>query len=456
MTEPRGPISVTIIGGGASGVLLAAHLLRDPDADVRVTLVERSGQIGLGLAYSTNQPDHKLNVPARNMSAFADDPEHFWRWLQGSDFPAANGSWVFAPRRRYGAYLEHVLREAAESRPGRLLVVSDEAVAVRETANGVETQLSSGKSLVSVNSVLALGHETQQSRGRGIAVRLGSQEDTPLPPHAPVMILGSGLSMVDAWLSLANSGHRGAITVVSRNSLVPRKHKDVPPIRIDEADIPFGAPIPKFLRWFRDLVRQTEAANGDWRSVVDGLRPYNQRVWQSWSIPARRQFLRHLRPWWNVHRHRLPPELHDRLSSAIADGQIRLVAAEFQGVERVGEEVRVQLRRRGAAAQETLDIARIYDCGGVSLDVRSSSNPVIQDLVASGRGRSDPLHIGLDVDAHCAVLDRDGKSSERLLAMGPLTRGQFFEIEAVPDIRLQAARLAERILAGGNSPQRTK
>lgn len=444
---PERPISVTIVGGGASGVLLAAHLLRNPEADIRVTLVERSGQVGLGLAYSTNQPDHKLNVPARNMSAFADDPEHFWRWLQGTGFPAAGGSWVFAPRRRYGAYLEHVLREAAESRPGRLLVLADEAMALRETANGVEIQLLSTKSLVSVNSVLALGHETQQSRGRGIAVRLGSEEDTPLAPDAPVMVLGSGLSMVDAWLSLANSGHRGPITVVSRNSLLPRKHRDVPPIRIDEADIPFGAAVPKFLRWFRDLARQTEAAGGDWRSVVDGLRPYNQRVWQAWPIPARRQFLRHLRPWWNVHRHRLPPELHDRLSSAIAGGQVSLVAAEFQGVERSGGGARVHLRRRGAAAPETLDIARIYDCGGVSLDMRSSSNPLIRDLLATGRGRPDPLHIGLDVNAHCAVLDRDGKASNRLLAMGPLTRGQFFEIEAIPDIRLQAARLAERILA---------
>jgi uncharacterized NAD(P)/FAD-binding protein YdhS len=449
MSTSSGRLSVTIIGGGASGVLLAAHLLRNPDTDIRVTLIERRGEFGQGLAYSASQRDHKVNVPARGMSAFADDPEHFWRWLQQRNFPSAHGSWVFVPRRLYGAYLEHVLSEAGRSRPGRLLVMSEEVMAVREGKNGIETVLANGTSLITHSAVLAVGHETQPARSRGIAVRVGSDRDTPLPADAEVMILGSGLSMVDAWLALAEAEHRGPITVVSRNGLLPKGHRDVPPISIDAADVPFGTSLPWFMRWFRDLVRETETGGGDWRSVVDGLRPYNQRIWQSWSGHTRRQFLRHLRPWWNIHRHRLPPELHERLVRAVAGGQVHLVAAEFVGVERADGRVRAQIRRRGAATREVMDVARVYDCGGVSVDVMSSSNPVIRDLIAHGRGRADTLHIGLDVDEHCAVIDRDGKVTEKLLVIGPLTRGRFFEIEAIPDIRLQAATLAARILAQG-------
>lgn len=449
MSTSNGRPSVTIVGGGASGVLLAAHLLRNPDTDIRVTLIERRGEFGQGLAYSASQRDHKVNVPARGMSAFADDPEHFWRWLQQRGYPSPRGSWVFVPRRLYGAYLEHVLGEAGKTRLGRLLVMSEEVMAVREGKTGIETVLANGTSLISRNTVLAVGHETQPARSRGIAVRVGSERDTPLPADADVMILGSGLSMVDAWLSLADAEHRGPITVVSRNGLLPKGHRDVPPISIDSADVPFGTSLPYFMRWFRDLVRETEAAGGDWRSVVDGLRPYNQRVWQSWSGHTRRQFLRHLRPWWNIHRHRLPPELHDRLVRAVAGGQVQLVAAEFVGVERVDGKVRAQIRRRGSSERETMDVARVYDCGGVSVDVMSSSNPVIRDLIAHGRARPDTLRIGLDVDEHCAVIDRDGKVTERLLVLGPLTRGRFFEIEAIPDIRVQAATLAARILSQG-------
>lgn len=447
MSAPHGRPSVTIIGGGASGVLLAAHLLRSPDTDIRVTLIERRGQFGQGLAYSASQRDHKVNVPARGMSAFADDPEHFWRWLQTRGYPSSQGAWVFVPRRLYGAYLEHVLREAGQSTLGRLIVLSEEAVAVHEGRTGIETVLANGTSLVSHSAVLAVGHETQPARGRGIAVRVGSDRDTPLDPDAVVVILGSGLSMVDAWLSLADAEHKGPITVVSRNGLLPKGHRDVPPISIDAADVPFGTSLPYFMAWFRSLVRDTETAGGDWRSVVDGLRPFNQRLWQSWPIHTRRQFLRHLRPWWNIHRHRLPPELHDRLVRAVARGQVELIAAEFVGVERRDGMVQAFIRRRGSSARETLEVARVYDCGGVSVDVTSSSNPVVRTLVASGRARPDALHIGLDVDDQCAVVDADGKATDRLLVVGPLTRGRFFEIEAIPDIRVQAARLAVRILA---------
>ena len=439
-------LSVTIIGGGASGVLLAAHLLRDPDAGIRVTLLERRGQVGQGVAYSATQRDHKVNVPARGMSAFADDPDHFWRWLQARDYPAPTGSWVFVPRRLYGAYLEDVLAEAARARPGRLVVLNEEVVRLREGRQEVETLLAHGSSITSRFAVLAVGHETQPARGRGVAVRVGSEADTPLDPDAPVMILGSGLSMVDAWLSLAKAEHRGPTLVVSRNGLLPKGHRDVPPLSIAEADVPFGASLPVFMGWFRGLVAETEGSGGDWRSVVDGLRPYNQRIWQSWSDHTRRQALRHLRPWWNIHRHRLPPELHQRLEEAVTEGQVSLVAAEFVGIDRAPEGVRATIRRRGTQERETLDIARVYDCGGVSVDVLSSSNPVIRDLVASGAARPDPLHIGLDVSPDCFVVNAEGQPSRHLLALGPLTRGRFFEIEAVPDIRVQAAAIARKIL----------
>ncbi|WP_108460042.1 FAD/NAD(P)-binding protein [Devosia naphthalenivorans] len=442
--EPR---SITIIGGGASGVLLAAHLLRDQSRDVHVTLIERRGEVGQGLAYSATSRDHRVNVPARGMSAFADEPDHFWRWLQARDYPSPQGSWVFVPRRLYGVYLEDVLQTAGQARPGRLVVRSDEAIAVRQGVDGIETVLGDGTSIPSNRVVLAVGHETQAARSRGIAVRVGSEQDTPLPTDAEVMILGSGLSMVDAWISLAEADHRGPIMVVSRNGLLPKGHRDVQPLVIDPSEVPLGASLTKITRWARNLVRKTEAEGGDWRSVVDGLRPYNQRIWQSWPEHTRRQFLRHLRPWWNILRHRLPPELHNRLSDAIARGQVRLVAAEFLGVASAGTGAQATIRRRGTSGRETVDIARVYDCGGVSVNVETSSNAVVRDLVGRGIARPDALHIGLDVSPDCQLVDRDGSPSVDLLAVGPLTRGQFFEIEAIPDIRIQCAKVAERLLS---------
>ena len=437
--------AVAVIGGGASGVLLAAHLLRDPAANVLVTLIEKAPSFGRGLAYGTPNPDHVLNVPAKGMSAFPDDPDHFFRWLSARDQGAAPDT--FPPRARYGQYLAALLSGADEGAPrSRLTLVRDVATGVEEQEHGVLVRLASGGAVLAHAAVLAVGHEERQIRGRAIAVRAGSTADTLLDPEAPVMVLGSGLSMVDAWLTLAGRNHRGPIHVVSRHGLLPRRHEKTEPVAIAAEEVPFGASTARFARWFTERVRKQAEAGGDWRGVVDGLRPHNQRIWQSWSVDDRRRFLRYVRPLWNIHRHRLPPALHDRLVRAVESGQITLIAGEFLDVVRDGDAVVATLRRRGRTETEEMRVARVYDCGGVAVNVAASSNRLIQGLVGAGRARPDPLRIGLDVTPGCALIDSTGTASERLFAIGPLTRSTFFEVESVPEIRVQAARLAEKLL----------
>lgn len=440
-------LSVLVIGGGASGVLLAAQLLAEGRDDIRVTIVERRDVIGRGVAYSARQLDHVLNVPATGMSAFPNDASHFWRWLRDRNLIREDERYTFVPRRHYGTYLADVLEGLDPHGSGRLQKVQAEVLELKVTPAGVEAVLDNGTSIMAHVGVLAVGHEENPARAKGIAVRVGSEQDTPLDPQAPVMVLGSGLSMIDAWLSLANAGHRGQITVVSRNGLLPRMHKQVEPIPLAAADVPFGTELHYFTRWFRDLIAQVHKDGLDWRSVVDALRPFNQRIWQNWSIKSRKRFLAHVRPFWNIHRHRLPPDLHHRMMEAVMVGQVKLVAGTFLDVARSaeGEGVVATVRHKGEDTTEKVEIARVYDCGGVSVDIEKSSNPVVQGLLASGHARPDTLHIGMDVTTECQVLDVNGEPSPRLFAVGPLTRGTFFEIEAIPDIRVQCAALAARL-----------
>jgi len=442
-----GARSIIIIGGGASGILLAAHLLRRADSRLQVTVIEKRGQVGRGVAYSAERNNLILNVAASNMSAYADEPNHFRDWLTRTHPELPDDPFLFAPRQYYGAYLRDVLRNsAAGSDTARLTIVEAEGLSVHEVGKGIEVGLTDGTTRFGDIAVLAVGHEEQPSRGKGIAVRADSDADTPLPADAAVMILGSGLSMVDAWLSLMDRQHRGRILIVSRHGLLPLAHKQVAPFRIDAADVPFGTNLRYFTRWFRELAATVVAEGGDWRSVVDGLRPYNQRIWQAWDRSARRQFLEHVRPLWNIHRHRLPPRLHALMQNAISGGQVELVAGKLVDLSRMDGEVQVRFRRRGASEPEIVKVARAYDCGGVTLDVQSSSNPVITALLAQRAARADEQRIGLDVSLDLQVVDSGGRPSSRLYAVGPLTRGKFFEIEAIPDIRRQCADLAERLL----------
>lgn len=446
--EPNGQPgrTIIIIGGGASGVLLAANLLHEGIPGTRVLIVEKSGRLGAGLAYSTLNPNHILNVPASAMSAFPDDPGHFWEWLRGTGAIDPGNPDVFAPRHLYSQYLASLI--AGEP---AITFVPGACAGITELPSGVEVRLENGSSLIGHAAILSVGHEERQMRGRGLAVRAGSAADTPLEPYARTMILGSGLSMVDAWLSLAGNGHLGPILVVSRNGLLPRKHVPVEPVPLDAASIPFGASTHDFSRWFLDTIKEHAARGGDWRAVIDGLRPYNQRIWQSWSLADRRRFLTHLRPFWNIHRHRLPPHIHDRLTSAAGTGQITVIAGTFLGVDREGDQLVATVRRRGLDVPETFEIARLYDCGGVAVNIEESSNPVIKGIVKSGLGRPDALKIGLDVTSDGALIGRNGAVSNRVFALGPLTRGTFFEIESVPEIRVEAQKLAKR-LAGALAP----
>ena len=208
---------------------------------------------------------------------------------------------------------------------------------------------------------------------------------------------------------------------------------------VDHTDLSY------FVRWFRDLVRATQKAGGDWRDVVDGLRPYNQRIWQSWPVGARRRFIEHTKAWWDIHRHRMAPQIHARVSEAVRSGRLRLLAGRVADIAAAEGGFDVSVQTRQARGTETLRVARIYDCTGITRDVSAGSIAVVRYLTDRGLARPDPLRLGLDVTPDCAVIDAAGTPSDRLFAVGPLTRGTFFEIDAIPEIRVQCARLAERL-----------
>jgi uncharacterized NAD(P)/FAD-binding protein YdhS len=451
---------IVIIGGGATGVLLACHLLRDRDSRVQVTLIEKSAHAGLGLAYATRNPQHLLNVRASNMSAFADEPDHFWNWITTNDLHNAlscGDAMCFVPREIYGRYLESLLQiyRAAcapqRNRPRQLHLVRGECTALRPTRSGVEITLADGSIRFGHIAVLATGNEAPPG-AYGACSASPWQEpcDAGVRPDDAVLIVGSGLTMVDYVLSLLQSGHRGPITAISRRGLLPRPHRSTAPLRLDAADVPFGTDVSYLLHWLRGLHESTLRPKPDWRAVVDALRPFTRDIWQSWPDAAKRRFLRHARTWWDVHRHRAAPEIDARLREAIASGRVEVIAGKLVKVSVAHDGATVMLRRRGAAQTQSMRVDKIVECAGVGVAPAESANPVLQDLLRRGLIRPDPLGISIDVTSDCAVVARSGEISDRIFAVGPLTRGRFWESTAIPDIRVQCAELTQRILHCSN------
>jgi uncharacterized NAD(P)/FAD-binding protein YdhS len=438
-----------IIGGGASGVLLAYQLLQNPDFGFRVTLIEQRPEVGRGPAYHTSNPEHVLNVRAANMSALPDDPEHFWRWLSNrAEGPLCPDPYCFVPRRTYGDYLASLTAPftSNESTLPCLAIVHGQCVDLSEGPAGVDVTLADGSRHVGDVAVLATGNDSP-------IAKLPCDTDPWAPPStaidkdATVLILGTGLTMVDYVLSLLRDGHRGQIVAMSRRGLLAKAHRRTDPVRIDETDVPFGASTSRLLRWLRARVDAYIARGGDWRSVIDAIRPYTQRLWQELPLSSQRRFLEHARAWWDVHRHRMAPEVEMRVTQALAAGRLTLVAAKLTGIEPNAAGALIRFRRRGQSESASLQAGAIVDCTGIVKDPRATGNPVIQRLFEQGLARADTLQIGIDIAEDCAVIDRNGIASRRLFAVGPLTRAAFWEIVAIPDIRNQCAELATRLAA---------
>jgi uncharacterized NAD(P)/FAD-binding protein YdhS len=238
---------------------------------------------------------------------------------------------------------------------------------------------------------------------------------------------------------------------------LPAAHLKVDPLPIEERDAPFDRPLSDLLHWLRGLAKETRSRGGDWRSVVDGLRPHTQKIWRALSVRRRERFLEHARPWWDTHRHRMAPEVSARIRAMIAAERLEIIAGKVVDVAPLGEGARVALRRRGFQGVEILDVFRIISCTGVRSNPEHSANPLVESLFAQGLARADPLRIGIEVAPNCAILNRGGEASRRLFAIGPMSQAAFWEIIAVPDIRLQTAELARDLLGGldGASPRRS-
>ena len=444
---------VAIVGGGFSGALLALQLLRQSADGLHVYLIEKGDAFGRGVAYSTCRPDHLLNVRAGNMSAYPDQAAHFQDWLAAQTGQPAD-PFSFAPRWVYGDYLQAELRAAAQSADavGRLTLVGDEVTEVVRTAGRLVVRLAVGRAMQADAVVLATGHgapaeivsrDSRFSRDPHYVSDPWTKGALDrIKPDDRVLLLGSGLTAVDVVTSLDVACHRGEVVALSRHGQLPRRHMRSAGAAIAWERRP-GEPLSRSLRRFRQQADRLS----DWRRAFDGLREQIQDVWASLSEVERRRALRHLRPWWDVHRHRMAPEIAIRIDRGIAEGRLRIVAGRMLSLRAEVGGVTITWRPRTHTSVRADRTEWVINCTGPEGDPRRSGNEVVRRLIEAGLARPDPLCLGLDVDLDGRLLGLNGDRQDRLYGLGPLTRGALWEVTAVPDIRLQASRLAARIAA---------
>ena len=425
-------VPVAIVGGGASGTILAAQLAR---RGIQSVLIDGSGQVGRGVAYSTTEAAHLLNVRAEGMSAWAGEPDHF------ADRFAKEGGHArgFAQRRLFGRYLGDILDEAVAS--GKAHIVAATALSGTRGTSW-QVGLSDGSTIRSKVVVLAIGNQEPEALRAfaGVSRRFirnpwGNEARAAVAYLAssgrPALLVGTGLTMIDLVLSLNAAGFEGRITALSRRGLIPRSHAEFEPRPVAIDALPRG--LQAMLGWLRRRSREI-----GWRAAVDSLRPHSHQLWQAMSGEEQLRFLRHARPWWDVHRHRIAPEVAETLASLIGQGRLEIIAGQVISAHETGEGLDVNYRRRGTTEPRSANLAYAFNCTGPLHSIAHSKDPLLRSLLDAGEVKPDHLGIGLDISGTC-------RAGEHLWAMGPLTKGRYWEIIAVPDIREQAAAVANDI-----------
>lgn len=469
MSTFTSPSRIVIIGGGLSGTLVAVQLLRRAAPGTLITLVESHPPVGRGVAYATQSDAHLLNVPVERMGAFPDDPGHFLRWVSErtgrQGFPAAVAPGDFLPRRLYGDYIGYVLTEARQHADPAVsfTVRPGEAVDIDELGGGgaARVYLADGSTLVADHVVLAIGNlpgEYPCKSGRAVYrgrryvhVPWNADAIEGIAPDADVLIAGQGLTANDIILQLVERGHQGNILCLSRRGLpllAHREHARYPDFLADE-------PAP---RTIRALVRRVCAevvtaarAGHDWRGVIDALRPHSARLWAALDWSERARFLRHVRPYWEIHRHRLAPEVAERVGQLVLHGRVRFLAGHFRHLEETADGLRVTWRPRGGDEDSSFHVSKLINCTGPRTDYSKYQHPLLINLLARGLIDHDPLALGIAATPEGRVQRYRGAAIPWFHTLGAPLKGVRWESTAAPEIRAQAFALAEAILPAAAS-----
>ncbi|MBC7997230.1 MAG: FAD/NAD(P)-binding protein [Leptolyngbya sp.] len=465
--------TVAIIGGGFAGTITAVNLIRYTQVPVRIVLIERAEKKCRGVAYSTQCESHLLNVPAGRMSAFPDEPLHFIKYARAKD-PKISES-TFVSRKLYGEYLEDILEIARENLPAivKLETIEDEAISIKliQGQTKAAIKFASGDVLVADKIVLALGNMrpiAPQGLSEGIVNSPNYQGD-PWAFDASelrglkddILLIGTGLTMVDKAIEIVQAGFKGNIHAVSRHGLLPMAHAKAPLPAFAQTEInpELCGNLTLLFHTVKNAVRSGSYAQlfdnastvkmeiSDWRQVIDALRPHSQKLWGALSVKEQQRFLRHVRAYWDIHRHRMAPEIAEAIATLIEVGTVQPIAGRLYSVQETNDSLIATITPRGGGLAKQLKVAKILNCTGPSANYNLSRNPLVQSLISRGMMTAHDTGAGIKVSNRGQVLDQREQPSEIIFTLGSPLLGAKGETTAVPELRVQASELSLNLIA---------
>ena len=444
---------IAIIGGGLSGSLVTMYLMRLQGAPLNIYLFEKNkSQFNRGVAYSSQLPYQLLNVPVKDMSLFADSPGHFMDWLNHHGYTYKPED--FAPRDFYGRYITETFATETAKPGHKLTVIPAEVISVSQKGSGYEIIFGSDEVVTADKIVLCTGNfppgdvpglpQSVKEHKNYVNHPWGGFNVNSLSSRENILMVGSGLTMLDLVLSLNHNDHIGKITVISRRGLLPLPHGVSLPYvlsKLPEGDLTTG----KLLTWFKQEVKLAEGRGKSWRSVTDAIRPHIQQFWNKLSLEEKKRFMRHLRPFWEIHRHKMPVESQSILNRMKQEGRLEIIAGRIKDAEAAGDTIKVTYKSRDSKDLKHVTVNHIINCTGPETEYRKLRSALYQSLVENKLAVPHELSLGLKATTDGFIISENGKVNKDIAVVGPPAKGVLWECTALREIREQAALVVQKL-----------
>ena len=455
-------LSVAIIGGGFCGVMTLVQLVKQSAKPVNITLFNSVTPHARGTAFSTYSSEHLLNVAAGNMSAFPETKNHFVIWLKSlteySSLSLEEISKLYVPRNFYGDYLESILEQCLQTLPNHVNceLIMAEVSSIKAGENNYFITRTDGKTLEADKVVLATGNHLPRSpfKEDHPLTNSGFYFENPwirasvnnLSEDKPVLIIGTGLTMVDVVLGLREQNFKGKIIAVSPKGFHILPHRPHLPYTdiLDEIKPPYK--LLDLFKIFRKHIRKVKSENKSGETVVDALRSKTQEVWHALDHNDRKRFMTHVRHLWGVARHRLPADVYARIQTMIGEGSLEILAGRISNAVINNTTVEITFKTRKDQSIKVFEVLRVINCTGPEADPSKFRSRLFKEMLNDGLVQIDDMSLGIKADEHGRIMDANGNTTGKLFALGSLLRGTLWETTAVPELRTQAAGIAELIL----------
>lgn len=449
---------VAVIGGGFSGAAFALHLNTLNAGKVRIVVYEPRDRLGAGLAYSSSEPAHRINVPAGKMSVDPADPEGFVKYLASTDEAKTDADLIGRdglPYPRRAVFGEYVAAKIApllssgvvEHRKARVTSIS-------QTQHGWHIEDSQGGVSEAQFVVIATSHPAPalprhllpfQDDPKLIADVTVPNALDPISSEDRVLILGNGLTAADVVATLERRGHKGSITSISRRGLRSRGHAPTPQDPFGDFSARPSSRASDLLRAIRRTIKDADVQGVSWHAVLDAVRAQAFSIWRALSMSERQRIVRLARPFWDAHRFRIAPQVEDALDRTIASGQLKIRAARLSNVVSEGRGFRITLSPRGAPDVEDDVFDAIVVTTGPAHQRILRSQPFLARLADAGHLKACETGLGIACDLQSRALGKDDLPIRNLFIAGPLARGTFGELMGLPQVTEHAVFVARQV-----------